>query len=137
MIRLLLIQLFLFAVNVDNYSQDTNLIVRGNRTTVEYLQQLPWVASVETLSEQADIYLLKIDALDIAAFTTSLNTKFPEVSWEMDGYVTARSVPNDPRFAEQVNNLERTGFLDAWDVTPGGVAPDGTEIVIAVLGRGF
>ena len=57
--------------------------------------------------------------------------------WEFNTPVALRATPNDRRYPDQVDNLNRTGFPAAWDVSPGGVGPGGEPIVIAVLDAGF
>ena len=51
--------------------------------------------------------------------------------------VEFRTEPNDAEFNEQRANYDRTGYTEAWELTPGGETTDGQEIVVAILDAGF
>jgi len=67
----------------------------------------------------------------------SLTGRRGVVALEPNRVVTSRTEPNDSEFDQQRTNLERAGYPDAWDLTPGGRTTDNQEIVVAILDAGF
>ncbi|WP_197494068.1 S8 family peptidase [Lewinella sp. 4G2] len=138
----LLIQLFLiWGLSVSG--QTRQLLVQWNidGTTGKMLNsELPLfgLASRKLIVPDAGIELLIfVDEAkaNLAAHQLASNPIVLHV--QRDRTVDFRNQPNDAQYWRQANNLDRTGFTDAWNLTTGGQTPDGHDIVIAVLDGGF
>ena len=133
-VTLLLIQVFLL-LSFGTLAQDNNLIVKwGDRVETK----LAGVANRRWLSKPLGIELLTFrNADDLRAMEKNASQYTSILLMQRDGIVQPRVVPNDAQLFEQIDNLERTGFTKAWELTTGGLSPNGSEIVVAVLDDGF
>jgi len=81
---------------------------------------------------------------ELAAFAAAM-ARDPQVDYaEVDEFVQAHAVPNDPDYAARQWNLKAASgavgganFVNAWDRNAGGNPVNGTGVVVAVLDTGY
>ena len=103
----------------------------------------------ECLVDDLNIWLLEFDfsRLNEEQVVDVLFRKKEVEMAQLNGFIKLRAEPNDPRFGQQwqyINNGGLGGTVDAdldadlaWDITTGGLTPQGDTIVVAVLDDGI
>lgn len=130
----LLIQAALCSALVDGQSLPPELIVRfqpGAQLPIE-------LNTAKNLVPALDIYLIPYattDRRDAALLKFQYDHRV--IAVEPNRPVEFRADPNDELYGENQNNLVRSGYDKAWDLTAGGRTTDGEEIVVAILDAGF
>ncbi|WP_116105582.1 S8 family peptidase [Lewinella sp. IMCC34191] len=95
------------------------------------------LSRVETESIAENITLLRFpDAISATGRLASLQKDSRVSAVQYNYRVQFRRLPDDPLYIRQ-ENMQRSGFEEAWDLTTGGRTPDGVPIVTAVLDAGF
>ncbi len=101
------------------------------------------------VSESMNIWLLDFDPKSVNENTLLMEIrKSREVKIaQFNHIVTDRKIPNDPQFTKQWQwkNTGQTGGTtgadikaeQAWDITTGGLTPDGDTIVVAIIDSGI
>lgn len=101
---------------------------------------------VRTIQSIGPVHLLQFDQNSIheAAFLRELRSNPLVLTAQYNHLLeTRQSLPNDPSVGDQwfwVTNGMVTGAIDAdlaWDISTGGMTPDGKEIVVAVIDDGI
>lgn len=92
----------------------------------------------KTLAERQRIYLLSASQIiDRQGVIDFFKNKPEIVAAQWNAAITFRdTLPNDELFSNQWS-MERIGASKVWDVSTGGTSPNGHEIVVAVLDKGF
>lgn len=137
----LLIHLFLFIVfasAAEGQSPELQLIVRWESGDGALKTELIPEVQRRWLAEALHIELLTYPDLASCVRAQKELTNHRAVrALEMNEVVSFRADPNDASFGEQRDNLERAGYRDAWNLTPGGRTIENQDIVIAILDAGF
>lgn len=136
---LFLIQIFLVSASVVAQTHpavvDQQLVVR--MVAGEKPDPQPGV-EVRPLIAALDVYLLTYSSeTEREDGFAVLGRRSDVIAVERNHPVTFRATPDDERYAADQQNLVRSGFERAWDLTSGGLTTDGEEIVVAVLDAGF
>ncbi len=92
----------------------------------------------EVLSERNNVHLLEFDTttLTLDEVLDELMEQPNVLMANIDYYTQPRQDPNDPSFLEQWG-LQMIQADRAWEMTTGGLSPNGDTIVVAVLDTGF
>jgi len=93
---------------------------------------------VEPIFKDLNLYRLEFaESIDQASVRAQLFDKNASVNIYEDFLVQNRTtIPNDPDYPAQWG-LEQINMPAVWDITTGGTAPNGDDIVVAVFDDGF
>ncbi|MEM9836130.1 MAG: S8 family serine peptidase [Bacteroidota bacterium] len=115
----------------------------------DWLRQQAEVSSYQHLSRALNIWLIHFDHTQFhaEAVRRKLFTQPEVVFAQYNHLITHRATPNDPRYSDQwqLNNTGQAGGNEgadfnvesAWDVTTGGVTPNGDTIVVCAIDNGY
>ncbi len=121
-------------------AQPTDWIIRDYDRTIEDVSKnkLKFLGVVvEPIFEDLHLYRLKFDrSIDRRTVRDLLFEKSAQVNLYEDFLVKNRAIPNDPDFPAQWG-LDQINMPEVWDITTGGTAPNGDDIVVAVFDDGF
>ena len=122
-------------------AQQNNWVIRDYDRSIEEinkskLKSLGMV--VKPIFEDLNLYRLECaKPTDRVTVRTLLFDKNAAVNIYEDFIVKNRAtIPNDPDFPAQWG-LNQINMPDVWDITTGGTAPNGDDIVVAVFDDGF
>jgi len=140
-VRALFLPLFLSILcfgSIHGQSPDQQLIVRWKEGVGEKRPVLTTSVERRWLAKKLGIELITFpDATAREAVENRLRGHRFIYALEPNRTVNFRTEPNDAEFNEQRTNYDRSGYTEAWELSPGGETTDGREIVVAVLDAGF
>ncbi len=145
MIRLCFFVILLFlGFNAVGQKDHSRFIVQlNNELSKEMLSEsfnsrgFPTIKEWKNIRKNDFVYSLVFEEhIEFTDVQASLRNSKIFKSIKIDHPVSIRKTPNDPIFSDQWN-LEMIQAIEAWDITTGGVTPEGHDIVVAVVDNGF
>ena len=122
-------------------AQQNSWVVRDYERSIEKISERKLKSLglvVEPIFKDLNLYRLEFaESIDQASIRSQLFDKDASVNIYEDFLVKNRAtIPNDPDFPAQWG-LEQINMPSVWDITTGGTAPNGDDIVVAVFDDGF
>lgn len=95
------------------------------------------VKSSEIIFEALDLYGFSLSApMSLKTLRQELKKNQINIEIYPDREISWRQRPNDPDYPSQWG-LEQINMPEVWDITTGGTAPNGDDIVVAIFDDGF
>ncbi len=135
--KFLIIVTSLFSGTISSQEVNERWIIKTESDITEILKSREAVKNIEIIFKDLNLFLIEThDAISQRDLTKNLlkNNDYIEVYPDIN--IELRRTPNDPEYPSQWG-LSQIGMENVWDITTGGQAPNGEDIVVAIFDDGY